>query len=234
MTLSMLASALRMPVSRACSSWVINPVTKMPPAVAPRPYNPALEILRLVLCQLAGTWCSTLSSFAIRIPVAPTTRASHLSVPGENGDLMMWSSSSPMVLTAVPREPVKDFDGRSCGGDGASGSVELALATGVAESPSAACCSAPAFDHDGASNTNKRVPMQIEREICLRRTAIAFAGNFSRQGLVTYSAIRSSTGELALRFLPSQLRKGGTRERATDRLFREISGDLDPRAVRLS
>src|SRR5208283_1763258 len=103
----------------------------MPPAAAPRPYTPALEILMLVLCQLAGTWCSTLSSFAIRIPVAPTTRASHFSAPGENGDLMRWSSSSPMVLTAVPREPVKDFDERFWGVGGASGSAGSRVPTGI-------------------------------------------------------------------------------------------------------
>ena len=42
----------------------------------------------LVSCQLGETWCATLSSFAIRIPVAPTTRAFHFMVLelSENGD----------------------------------------------------------------------------------------------------------------------------------------------------
>src|SRR5271165_1567024 len=103
----------------------------MPPAVAPRPYRVPSEILMLVACQLAGTWCSTLSSFAIRIPVAPTTRAFHFMVLelSENGDLMMLHSSSPMVLTAVPKELAKDFDW-SFGGGGGSGSAGSASTMG--------------------------------------------------------------------------------------------------------
>src|ERR1039458_8540500 len=94
---------------------------KMPPAAAPRPYTPALEILMLVLCQLAGTWCSTLSSFAIRTPVAPTARASHLRALTENGDLTIWSSSSPIVLAAVPNDFPNELGWDSFAAEGASG-----------------------------------------------------------------------------------------------------------------
>src|ERR1035438_9285090 len=152
MTLSTLASALRIPVSVACSLCVINPVTKMPPAAAPRPYTPALEMLMLVLCQLAGTWCSTLSSLAIRTPVAPMASASHLRALTENGDLMMWSSSSPIVLIAVPNDFPNELDGVSFAAEGASGrTASVAGVSSVADASDGgpwAC----ATDHDGASN----------------------------------------------------------------------------------
>src|SRR5271157_3153716 len=71
---------------------------------------------------------------------------------------------------------------------------------GVAESPSVGCFGAPAFDHDGASNTNRRATTQIEREIRFARTAIVAAESFSGKTPVTYSAIRGSTENWRLRF----------------------------------
>src|ERR1019366_5142846 len=151
MTLSTLASALRIPVSVACSLCVINPVTKMPPAAAPRPYTPALEILRLVLCQLGETWWSTLSSFAIRTPVAPMASASHFRALTENGDLLMWSSSSPIVLIAVPNDFPKELDWDSFAEEGASGrDAAFAGVRSVAVESEGFACDC-AIDHVGAS-----------------------------------------------------------------------------------
>src|ERR1039458_7264565 len=93
----------------------------MPPAAAPKPYTPALEMLMLVLCQLGETWWATLSSFAIRTPVAPTARASHLRALTENGDLTIWSSSSPIVLTAVPNDFPNELGWDFFAAEGASG-----------------------------------------------------------------------------------------------------------------
>src|SRR5271166_515297 len=124
---------------------------KIPPAVAPRPYTVASEMLMLVVCQLGDTWFTTLSSFAIRIPVAPTTRAFHFMVLefSENGALMMFHSSSPMVLTAVPKEPAKDFDW-VFGAGGGSGSAASASTMGVAVLASSGPSSARAFSHPGS------------------------------------------------------------------------------------
>src|SRR5450759_692311 len=123
---------------------------KIPPAAAPRPYTPALEMLMLVLCQLAGTWCSTLSSFAIRTPVAPTARASHLRALTENGDLMMWSSSSPIVLIAVPNDFPKELGWDSFAAEGASGkAASVAGVSLVAVESDGFTCDC-AIDHVGA------------------------------------------------------------------------------------
>src|ERR1035437_10074001 len=124
----------------------------MPPAAAPKPYTPALEMLMLVLCQLGETWWATLSSFAIRTPVAPTARASHLRALTENGDLTIWSSSSPIVLTAVPNDFPNELDWLSFAAEGASGRTASVAGVCSVAVASDGCPWACATDHDGASN----------------------------------------------------------------------------------
>src|ERR1035437_5719187 len=124
----------------------------MPPAAAPRPYTPPLEMLMLVLCQLGETWWATLSSFAIRTPVAPMASASHLRALTENGDLMMWSSSSPIVLIAVPNDFPKELDWDSFAAEGASGRAASVAGVNAVAVASDGCPWACATNHDGASN----------------------------------------------------------------------------------
>ena len=103
----------------------------------------------LVLCQLGETWCSTLSSFAIKTPVAPTANASHLRALTENGDLMMWSSSLPIVLTAVPSDAPKEPDWRSFAAEGVSGRGDAFAGVSSATAASGDC----AIDHVGTRRT---------------------------------------------------------------------------------
>src|ERR1019366_94867 len=140
---------------------------KMPPAAAPRPYTPALEILMLVVCQLAGTWCSTLSSFAIRTPVAPTASASHLRALTENGDLTIWSSSSPIVSIAVPNDFPKElgwdsFAAEGASGRGASGAGGNSVAVG-----SDGCACDCAIDHGGATQATAIITTRTDFRACV-------------------------------------------------------------------
>src|ERR1039457_400201 len=135
----------------------------MPPAAAPRPYTPPLEMLMLVLCQLGETWWATLSSFAIRTPVAPMASASHLRALTENGDLMMWSSSSPIVLVAVPKE----LDGDSFAAEGASGRAASVAGVNAVAVASDGCPWACARDHDGASNVMAIIATRTDFRHCI-------------------------------------------------------------------
>src|ERR1039457_2587807 len=152
----------------------------MPPAAAPRPYRPALEILILVLCQLGETWWSTLSSFAIRTPVAPMASASHFRALTENGDLMMWSSSSPIVLIAVPNDFPKELDWDSFAEEGASGRDAAFAGVNPVAVPSDGCACDCAIDHVGASKTIAIIATRTDRRPCVGQTAADTAGTLSR------------------------------------------------------
>src|ERR1700733_5692303 len=65
---------------------------------------------RLVACHWAGMAYSTLSSLAIRTPVAPRNSASQTMAFLWNGALMKCHSSWPMVLPAAPAAAMNDSD----------------------------------------------------------------------------------------------------------------------------
>src|ERR1039458_5614966 len=139
----------------------------MPPAAAPRPYTPPLEMLMLVLCQLGETWWATLSSFAIRTPVAPMASASHLRALTENGDLMMWSSSSPIVLIAVPNDFPKELDWDSFAAEGASGRAAWFAGVSSVAVESDGFTSDCAIDHVGVNQAIAIIATRIDFRRCV-------------------------------------------------------------------
>src|SRR5580704_9438611 len=86
---------------------------------------------RFVACHWAGMAYSTLSSLAMRTPVAPKKSASHTMAFLWNGALIKCHSSWPIVLPAAPTAPMNDSD---CGAEFAESAGTVAVGADSVES----------------------------------------------------------------------------------------------------
>jgi hypothetical protein len=95
--------------------------------------------------------------------------ASHLRALTENGDLTIWSSSSPIVLIAVPNDFPKELDWDSFAADGASGRTAWCAGVSSVAVESDGFTSDCAIDHVGVNQAIAIIATRTDFRHCVEQ-----------------------------------------------------------------